>query len=145
MDPNLVYLVQTDTTVGFLSQSAVRLAKAKERSPEKPFIKALSSLRSVQNVGRVPPNHRRFVRRSKKASFILPNGRSFRVVTGSHRDFVARFGWCWSTSANRHGKPFDEAYARKVCDVMVESKEGFRANPPSILWKLGRMGKVKVR
>ena len=145
MDPNLVYLAQTDTTVGFLSQSAGRLAKAKGRSVKKPFIKALPSLRSVSEVGRVPMAHRRFVRRARKMSFILPNGRSFRVVTGPHRDFVARFGWCWSTSANRHGEPFDEAYARDVCDVVVESKEGFRANPPSILWKVGRAGKVKVR
>ena len=145
MDPNLVYLVQTDTTVGFLSQSAERLAKAKERSAEKPFIKALPSLRALHDLGRVPSKHRRFVRRSKKMSFILPGGRSFRVVTGPHRDFVARFGWCWSTSANRHGEPYDEEYAKSVCDVVVESKEGFRANPPSILWRLGRAGKVKVR
>ena len=145
MRGDLVYLVQTDTTVGFLSQSAERLRALKARPPRKPFLTALPSLRDIERVGRVPHAHRKYVRRARKTSFILPNGRSFRVVTGPHKAFVEKFGWCYTTSANRHGEPFDEAYARTVCDVVVESKEGFSETSPSAIWRLGRRRKVKIR
>jgi tRNA A37 threonylcarbamoyladenosine synthetase subunit TsaC/SUA5/YrdC len=145
MRPDLVYLVQTDTTVGFLSCDARRLAALKERPSSKPFLIALPDFRALEEVGRIPPRHRNFVRRSVKRSFVLPNGLSFRVVTGEHRHFVARFGWCYTTSANRHGEPFDEAYAREACDVVVESKEGFSDKTPSTIWRLGRRRKVRIR
>ncbi|WP_456450134.1 Sua5 YciO YrdC YwlC family protein [Hydrogenimonas sp.] len=145
MRRDLVYLAQTDTTVGFLSCSAQKLAAVKERPPQRPFLVALPSFAAVREVGRVPEAHRRFVRRARKTSFILPNGRSFRVVEGPHRLFVEKFGWCYTTSANRHKEPFDEVYARSVCDVVVESKEGFSDKSPSKIWRVGRRGKVKVR
>ncbi|WP_300367436.1 Sua5 YciO YrdC YwlC family protein [Hydrogenimonas sp.] len=145
MRRDFVYLVQTDTTVGFLSCSAERLAEIKQRPQRKPFLKALSRFSDIREVGRVPPSHRNLVRRSKRTSFILPNGLSFRVVDGAHREFVAKFGWCYTTSANRHGEPFDEEYAKDVCDVVVESKEGFSNRAPSRIWRLYRSGKVKIR
>jgi tRNA A37 threonylcarbamoyladenosine synthetase subunit TsaC/SUA5/YrdC len=145
MRRDLLYLVQTDTTAGFLSCSAERLAERKQRSPKKPFLKALSRFSDIHDVGRVPAGHRFLVRRSKKCSFILPNGESFRVIQDRHKLFVEKFGWCFTTSANRHGASFDEAYARKMCDVMVESEERFSAREPSSIWRLYRVGKVKVR
>ncbi|WP_300361355.1 Sua5 YciO YrdC YwlC family protein [Hydrogenimonas sp.] len=145
MRRDFVYLVQTDTTAGFLSCSADRLAEIKGRPPEKPFLRALSRFADIRRMGRVPLTHRRFVRRSRKTSFILPNGNSFRVVQDSHREFVEKFGWCFTTSANPHGKPFDETYAKKMCDVVVESKEGFSDRMPSHIWQLYRTGKVKKR
>ncbi|WP_286336703.1 Sua5 YciO YrdC YwlC family protein [Hydrogenimonas cancrithermarum] len=145
MHRDLVYLVQTDTTAGFLSCSAERLALIKERPRRKPFLKALAHFSDIQNIGRVPAIHRAMVRRSKKRSFILPNGESFRVVHERHKAFIEKFGWCFTTSANRHGESFDEAYARKMCDVVVESIEGFSAKEPSGIWRLHRTGKVKIR
>ncbi len=145
MRGDLVYLVQTDTTVGFLSQSARRLAQIKERPERKPFLKAIARLSTLSEIGRVPAPFRREVRRSRKCSYILPNGASFRRVEGEHRRFVERFGWCYSTSANRHGEPFDEAFAKRACDVVVESKEGFRTAKASGIWRLWKKRKVKVR
>ncbi|RUM43814.1 MAG: Sua5 YciO YrdC YwlC family protein [Hydrogenimonas sp.] len=145
MRRDLIYLVQTDTTAGFLSCSAERLATCKQRSLQQPFLKALSRFSDIHGVGRVPAKHRAFVRRSKKSSFILPNGQSFRVIQGPHQRFVKKFGWCFTTSANRHREPFDEATAKAMCDVMVESKEGFCAKTPSTIWRLYRSRKVKIR
>ncbi len=145
MRRDFVYLVQTDTTVGFLSCSSERLARVKGRPTKKPFLKAVCRFRDLRSVGRIPTIHRKLVRRAQKTSFILSNGASFRVVDVPHCDFVGKFGWCYTTSANLHGKRFDEAYARKVCDVVVESKEGFCDKAPSHIWKLYRTGKVKIR
>ncbi|WP_456381574.1 Sua5 YciO YrdC YwlC family protein [Hydrogenimonas sp.] len=145
MRRDFVYLVQTDTTAGFLSCSARKLAEIKQRPLDKPFLRAVTRYAEISKIGRVPPMHRKRVRRSERTSFILPNGHSFRVVTGGHANFVGKFGWCYTTSANLHGEPFDETYARKVCDVVVESKEGFSSDTPSEIWRLYRTGKVKIR
>jgi len=140
-----VYLAQTDTTVGFVGPDAAALAQAKGRPASRPMLKALPDLRAVSDVGRVPPAHRRRVRRAGASSFILPNGRSFRVIKGPHRALVTRLGGCYTTSANRHGEGFDEAYAREAADVWVETAEGYREKPPSAIWRLGRKKAVKVR
>ncbi|WP_457596024.1 Sua5 YciO YrdC YwlC family protein [Hydrogenimonas sp.] len=145
MKGSRVYLVQTDTTAGFLSQSAERLAAVKRRPTARPFLVALDSFGRVGRVGRVPEAHRAMVRRAKKSTFILPNGRSFRVVSPPHRDFVTKFGWLYSTSANRHGEGFDPLFAKEACDVVVESKQGFFETRPSAIWRLGRNRKVKIR
>ncbi len=145
MRPDLVYLVQTDTTAGFLSQSKERLAKAKGRPLNLPFLKAVARLSALRECGRTPSKFKNMVRRSRRRSFILPNGTSFRVVSGRHRDFIEKFGWCYSTSANRHGEPFDEKYSLDHCDVVVESKEGFHSAKASEIWRLGREKRLKIR
>ncbi len=145
MRGDLVYLVQTDTTAGFLSQSPGNLALVKGRPESKPFLKAVCRLSLLHDTGRVPNGFKRVVRRSKKRSFILPNGSSFRYIHGRHRNFLEKFGWCYSTSANRHREPFDESYAKEVCDVVVESKEGFYSAKASQIWRLGKKKRVKIR
>ncbi len=145
MRGDLVYLVQTDTTAGFLSRSAKNLASAKGRPAGKPFLKAISRLTFLRETGRVPGSFRRVVRRSRKRSFILPNGSSFRYICGRHRSFVEKFGWCYSTSANRHGEEFDESFAKDACDVVVESKEGFYSARASEIWRLGKKKRKKIR
>ncbi len=145
MKRDWIYLVQTDTTVGFLSCNPARLAAVKGRPAIRPFLKAYPDFAALNTELRIPPKDRRHVRKSVKTSFILPNGRSFRVVKGSHADFLRPFGGCYSTSANRHGERFDADFARRVCDVVVESKEGFRENPPSRIYKLSRKRRKKVR
>jgi tRNA A37 threonylcarbamoyladenosine synthetase subunit TsaC/SUA5/YrdC len=146
MRRDFVYLAQTDTTVGFLSRSAVKLAEAKGRPVERPFLKALPLLAAVgEEVGRVPALYKNLVRRGEKRSFILPNGNAFRVVTGPHRHFIARCGWCYTTSANPHGQAYDPYYARERADVIVEASEGFHAAPPSTIIRLGKRRHKKVR
>jgi len=66
-------------------------------------------------------------------------------VSGKHRNFVEKFGWCYTTSANRHGEPFDKEYALKECDVVVESKDGFYSAKASEIWRLGRKKRLRIR
>jgi len=140
-----VYLVQTDTTAGFLSRSSDSLCAVKERPSNKPFLKAISRFDSLHSVGRVPRHFRSSLRRSKKSSFILPNGKSFRKVSGPHQRFIERFEWMFTTSANQHGAKFDMEFARSACNVVVESDIGFYESEPSSIWRLGKSRKVRIR
>ena len=146
MNPRRIYLVQTDTTVGFLSQDAARLARIKGRTPTKPFLIAVASLAQLRNFARVPVQHRKLVRRAKRTTFVYPNGRAVRYVgEGEHRKFLQKFGWMYSTSANPSGGEFDEAWARKQADIVVEDKRGFFESPPSRIIKLGRKKLLRLR
>jgi len=145
MRGDLVYLVQTDTTVGFLSRSSDSLCTIKGRPSDKPFLKAISRFDLLHSVGRVPQRFRCLVRRSKKSSFILPNGLSFRKVSGSHGRFIERFGWMYTTSANRHGAKFDMEFAKSVCNVVVESDKELFESKPSTIWRLEKKRKVRIR
>ena len=145
MRDNWVYLVQTDTTVGFLSKSSKSLYAVKKRPLNKPFLRAVSRFELLHSVGRVPQCFRSSVRRSKKSSFILPNGLSFRKVSGSHQRFIERFGWMFTTSANMHGAKFDIEFAKSVCDVVVESDKKLFESEPSSIWRLAKKRKVRVR
>jgi len=145
MRDNWVYLVQTDTTVGFLSLSSDSLYTVKGRPSDKPFLKAISRFDLLHSVGRVPQRFRSSVRRSKKSSFILPNGLSFRKVSGSHQRFIERFEWMFTTSANKHGAKFDMEFAKSVCDVVVESDKKLFESQPSTIWRLAKKRKVRIR
>ncbi len=146
MDPKKIYLAQTDTTVGLLSQDAKRLAKIKKRSPKKPFLIALVSLRILDSFVRVPIKHKKRVRRAKKSTFVYPNGKAIRLVDrGEHYRFLRRFGWMYSTSANESGKGFDRVWAQKVADVIVEDRRGLYEGKPSRIFWLSHRRIVKIR
>ncbi|BCD68450.1 Sua5/YciO/YrdC/YwlC family protein [Nitratiruptor sp. YY09-18] len=146
MDPKKVYLAQTDTTVGFLSQDSEKLARIKKRPPSKPFLIAVSSLKNLQKFVRVPKKHKNLVRRAKKTTFIYPNGKALRVINwGEHYKFLRKFGWCYSTSANASGKRFEREWAMKQADIVVEDWRGLYESTPSRLYKLGKKRMQKIR
>ncbi len=146
MNPKRVYLAQTDTTVGFLSQDGARLAAIKGRPPSKPFLIAVASLAQLQAFARVPASHRRRVRRARRTTFVYPNGKALRYVgEGEHQRFLRKFGWMYSTSANPSGKSFDESWARKSADIVVEDRRGFYEGRPSRIVKLGKAKMRKLR
>ena len=146
MDPKKLYLAQTDTTVGFLSQDAKRLAAAKGRPAHKAFIIAVSSATNLKDFVRVPKKWRKLVRQARRTTFAYPNGKAVRVVKNSeHRRFLDRFGWMYSTSANPSGKNFDETWARQQVDVVVEDKRGFFEGRASTIIKLAKKRKQKLR
>ena len=146
MDPKKLYLAQTDTTVGFLSQDAKRLAAAKGRPAHKAFIIAVSSAKNLKNFVRVPKKWRKLVRQARRTTFAYPNGKAVRIVKDSeHRRFLDRFGWMYSTSANPSGKNFDETWARQQADVVVEDERGFFEGKPSVIMKLGKERRSKLR
>lgn len=141
-----IFLVQTDTTVGFLSKNLQRLNLAKKRNLHTPCIKSVGKYKDLLLHVRVPNKFKNFVRKSKKTTFIYPNKESARVVkTPPHRDFLIKHGWMYSTSANETGGNFDEKYAREVADEVCEDERGFFQSSPSRIIQLGRIRRKKVR
>jgi len=142
----MIYLVQTDTTVGFLSPSITLLAKAKQRAEQKPFLITTNSLHRVKQLSRTPKIHKKKVRKSKKTTFIYPNKKAIRVVRDTkHMLFLRKFDYLYSSSANKNKENFSLEYAKDKSDVIVEDSRGFSENQPSQLIKLGKKTLEKIR
>ena len=135
----MVYLVQTDTTVGFLSDSKEELAKVKNRPLSLPFITTVSSLKKLKKLRRVPKNHKKLIRKAKKTTFIFDKKLSIRVIKDKrHKKFVDRFEYIYSSSANRHKMSFDLNYAKEQADAIIYDTKEFYIKKASRLVKLGK-------
>lgn len=147
MDKNLVYLVQTDTTVGFSSLDGEKLSRIKQRPKGQKILQTLDSFETLNNMTRVPKNFRRRVRRSTKSTFIYPNLKSFRVVSkdDSFYPFICKFSNLYSTSANHTGKSFDFGFAYKNSDVIIYSKSEFSEKSSSNIYKITKKRILKIR
>jgi tRNA A37 threonylcarbamoyladenosine synthetase subunit TsaC/SUA5/YrdC len=138
-----VFLVQTDTTVGFVSQDSKRLVLIKKRPQNKPFLISVGSFETHKTFARTPKKFRRFVRNSKRITFVFPNHKALRTVKDKrHKDFIDRFGWLYSTSANESGKDFDISFAKEKADIIVEDRRSFFEGTPSSIYLLT---KTKLR
>ncbi len=144
MPNDLVYLTQTDTSIGFVSQNADKLTAIKQRPPHKHYIKAVNSLQTLQTFTRVPSSHRNRVRRANKTTFILPNGYSYRVVKDRHHLLLLnRLGWAYTTSANLSSKEYNENFARKSADIIITPlKQKYSA---SNIYQLGKTTLKRIR
>ena len=141
---NLVFLTQTDTTIGFLSQNADKLTAIKQRPPHKHYIKAVNSLQTLKSFTRIPSKHKNRVRRSKKTTFILPNTYSYRVINDKHHLLLLnRLIWAYTTSANLSNQPYNEVFAREKADIIVEPLTSSTIS--SQIYKLGKITLKKVR
>jgi len=139
-----VFLTQTDTTIGFVSQNAEKLTAIKQRPPHKHYIKAVNSLQTLKHFTRVPTVHKNAVRRTKKTTFIMPNGLSYRVVRDTHHLLLLdRLTWAYTTSANLSNKDYDEDFARKAADVVVEPL--LKIKQASYIFKLGKTTIKRIR
>ena len=140
----LVFLTQTDTTIGFVSQDPDRLTAVKQRPSCKYYIKALNTLHTLKTFTRVPSCHKKRVRRANKTTYIMPNGDSYRVVKEKHHLLLLnRLKWAYTTSANLSGQSYDETFAKEVADVIIEPLK--KANTPSSIFKLGKNQIKRVR
>jgi len=140
-----VLLAQTDTTVGFLSQSAERLQEVKMREGSKPFLKVFCTFQTLKTQIRVPNAHKRRVRYARKTTFIVRN-QAFRVVSDpDHARLIERFGWLYSTSANESGSTFDPLFCHERADVVVEDALGLSERSPSKIYRLGRTRAKRIR
>lgn len=143
---NKIYLAQTDTTVGFLSKDMGRLNSIKGRPLDTPCLKSMVYFSELILHVRVPNRFKRYVRNSKNITFIYPNGEACRVVKNSlHRDFLLKFDWLYSTSANKNKEKFNENFAKMVADEIVVDKRGFFEAKSSSMEHLGRVSKKRVR
>ena len=132
-----VFLTQTDTTIGFVSQDADKLTQIKQRPPHKHYIKAVNSLHTLKTFTRVPQKHKNRVRRSNKTTFIMLNGQSYRVIQDKHHLLLLnRLKWAYTTSANLSNQAYDEQFTRKMADVIIEPLN--QTNISSTIYKLGK-------
>jgi len=141
---DLVFLTQTDTTIGFISQNAEKLTQIKQRPPHKHYIKALPSLKALKSFTRVPDMHKNRVRRAKKTTFIMPNGHSYRVVQEKHHLLLLNLlGWAYTTSANLSNEAYDEDFAKESADVIITPL--IQKRSASHIYKLGKTNLKRIR
>ena len=139
-----VFLTQTDTTIGFVSQNANKLTTIKQRPPHKHYIKAVNSLATLKTFTRVPSSHKNRVRRSKKATFILPDGHSYRLIQDKHHLLLLdRLKWAYTTSANLSDHPYDEKFAKEMGDIIIEPL--LQTRQASNIYKLGKQNIKRIR
>jgi hypothetical protein len=133
----MIYLAQTDTTVGFLSQNLSEINAIKNRPLDQPCLITTAKFSELKNLVRVPNRFKNIVRKSKKTTFLYPNKVAVRVVKdGRHDRFLKKFTWLYSSSANLHGENFNENWAKNVADVVVDTK--FSQNSSSKIFKLSQ-------
>ena len=147
MNKELIYLVQTDTTVGFSSSNDEKLSTAKQRPTTQKILQTIDSFSTLKEKTRVPKNFRKKIRRAKKSTFIYPNGDSFRYINGENKfyEFISKFTSLYSTSANLTKNKFDYEYASKKSDVIVFTKDGFSEKTSSSIYKINRTKILKIR
>jgi len=139
MNKDIIYLTQTDTTVGFLSQNPKRLAWAKQRDPKQPFLLCVDSLKKQKKLTRTPKKFRSRVRRSQKTTFLYPNKKAIRVVKDdSHNQLLKKFDFLYSTSANKNRESFLYSHAIEKADIIIETTSGFKEIAPSPILKLSK-------
>ena len=139
-----LYLTQTDTTLGFVSQDAPKIDKAKKRLPNKHYIRTVDSFKTLKSFTRIPTQHKNLVRRAKRTTFII-NKESYRVIRGTqHNLLLNRVGWLYSSSANLSGAGYDEGYAKEMTEVIISSPSETRGNASKI-YKLGTKIIHKIR
>lgn len=147
MDSKLVYLVQTDTTVGFSSTDDEKLSKLKKRPPTQKILQVVDSFSTLKQFTRVPKKYRKLIRKAKRTTFIYPNTHSFRVIPRDDEfyNFVRKFRNIYSTSANITTKSFDEKFALNSADIVVETKKGFSETTSSSIYLLKKKKLRKIR
>jgi len=146
MNPDLVYLAQTETTAGFLSQNTAALVQTKNRPSGKSFLMSVDSLLSLQSFTRVPLYHKLNVRRAKKTTFVYPCGLAIRVIQDKeHLEFLRKLRWSYSTSSNPSGKGFNKDFAMQKADIIVFTCNDFFESKPSSIIKLGKEKLRKLR
>lgn len=147
MNKDLVYLVQTDTTVGFSSLNDEKLSSIKERPNTQKTLQTLDSFDTLKMKTRVPKEFRKKVRNSNKTTFIYPNKNSYRVISKNDNfySFISKFNNLYSTSANLSSKNFDIDFASKNSDVIVYTKDMFSEKSSSNIFILSKNRMKKIR
>jgi hypothetical protein len=147
LESEKVYLVQTDTTVGFLSSDPMALSIIKKRDPSQKILQGVDSFRTLQTKVRVPKQFKKMVRNAKRSTFIYPNGDSYRVVQrdNKHQNFLKKFGSLYSTSANETKQKFNDEYAKNHAEILVYNDDQFKEMSGSSIYKINKLKLKKIR
>ncbi|MDH5464234.1 MAG: Sua5 YciO YrdC YwlC family protein [Thiovulaceae bacterium] len=143
----MLLLAQTDTTVGFLSKDPTAINRIKQRKLQTPVLKTLPSFKALHSHSRTPKKFRSQIRRLKKSTFILDNGRSFRVVDKNslHHKVLEKFGALYSSSANATKKSYNDSFALSQADLIIKDERGLFEGQGSHIFKYGREKVRRVR
>ncbi|GAA8020324.1 hypothetical protein JP0557_14050 [Helicobacter pylori] len=141
----LVYLAQSDTTIGLLSKDRKKLNALKGRPKNQSVLIESADFATLKSLVRAPNAFKNFIRRSAKTTFIYPNSNAVRVVRGRHGDFLKRFKTLYSTSANLTQYAYDEEIASKLADVIVSDERGLFESSSSKIFRLYKDKRVRVR
>jgi tRNA A37 threonylcarbamoyladenosine synthetase subunit TsaC/SUA5/YrdC len=140
-----VFLTQTDTTVGFLSQDSTKLQTIKSRPSDKPFIVVYKDFSTLKQHHRVPKKFQRTIRRAKKTTFIIKN-KALRVAPlPLNTTLLNKLSWVYSTSANESGKSFDRSFCQQHADYTTEDKNSLYEGIPSKLYKINNTTIKRLR
>lgn len=147
MNSSLVYLTQTDTTVGFLSQADEKLCSAKQRDSKQKILQVVDSFKTLKKLVRVPNRHKKAIRYAKNTTIIYPNKLAFRVVpkNSNHQNFLQKFHIMYSTSANKTKNNFNLDYAIQHSNILVYTKENFIEKKASSIYRVNKIKKIKIR
>ena len=140
---NKIFLAQTDTTVGFVTQDSNKLSIIKQRDPKKPFLKVYATNSALKkDFSHLPSKHKNRIRRQKSTTFIVKNS-AFRVSKSTqHNSFLKKISWGYSSSANEASKHYDFNFASTSCDIIVSDNRGLYEATASQLLKLSN---TKIR
>lgn len=147
MDKSLVYLAQTDTTVGFLSLDDKKLSAIKQRNPDQKTLQVVDKFKTLKQFVRVPKNKRKLVRNSKKTTFIYPNKEGYRVVDKDdhHQNFLKKVKCLYSTSANITKEKFDNTFAIDKSDIIIHNNKCFDEKNSSSIYTITQTKIVRMR
>lgn len=141
----MLFLAQSDTTAGFLSQNESEINLAKGRGGKKILLE-VDTLHTLKSFVRIPQAHKALVRRAKKTTFIYPNKLALRVVDEpSHLRFLKAFKWMYSSSANPAGGEFSLEFASQKADVIIQDARGLSQSTPSKIYKLSQNQIKRIR
>ena len=142
----MIYLIQTDTILGLVSKDKDELNKAKNSPLSKKLLLNVSSFSKLKNLSRVPNKFKKMVRNSKKTTFIFKNQMAIRVIkSGDYYEFLKKFDFVYSTSANLSKKDIDINWAKQVADVIVYNKIFGISNRASKIFRLQKSKYKKIR
>jgi len=146
MNSQLVFLAQTETTAGFLSQNSQKLVTSKQRNQNQRFIRCVDSLKTLKEFTRVPQKFKKGVRSRSLTTFVYPNGEALRVVKDEeHLRLMKKLKWTYSSSANLTSKSFEESYAKQKADIIVEDSRGFFETQASSIIKINKKRARRLR
>ena len=147
MNPNKVYLIQTDTTIGFSTQNKNKLAQIKHRSANKLFILNVKDFKTLKEFTRIPQKFKSKIRHSKRITFVYANNKAIRVISSSvkYKTFLNKFDYMYSSSANLSGKKFNIKFAKAKADVIVEDNRGLYEFKASDIYKISKNKIKKIR
>lgn len=145
-DENKIYLIQSDTTAGFVSKNYKAINALKGRNERTKCLITANSFLALKNLARVPKAHKILIRKAKKTSFIYANNLCIRVSQNSeYNAFLSNFrgGFAYSSSANFHNSSFNEKWAKQKASEVIG--EHFFLAPASRIYKLGKTRIKKIR